>query len=167
MRCDTSEPRGGQGVDGRLPMKRTGGEALLKSCFPYHRRGAACRRRARTDIPLAALDQCTAGHTLSASELMEWQTHRLWEGDAPEARGDSPQEIPTDTVFRQSVPNGTAVIIAPGGGYAVLMIHIPLARDVLVRNLGDSWVDDVKRYTPPYPPEVMSPRKCAMLRASS
>jgi acetyl esterase/lipase len=47
------------------------------------------------------------------------ETFRLWQTRAPQATGDSPDEVPTLTLFRpqQGQENGTAVIIAPGGGY--------------------------------------------------
>lgn len=50
---------------------------------------------------------------------------RLWEGDAPGALGQRPQDIPTLTVFRPTngAANGSAMIVLPGGGYANLAIH--------------------------------------------
>ncbi len=47
-------------------------------------------------------------------------TLRLWPGRAPGAVGDTPADIPTLTVFRPDHPNGTAVIVAPGGAYLML-----------------------------------------------
>ena len=45
----------------------------------------------------------------------------LWEGSAPGALGDTDADRPTLTFFRAArQPNGTAVIIAPGGGYSAL-----------------------------------------------
>ena len=47
----------------------------------------------------------------------------LWEGRAPGALGDTDADRPTLTFFRAAPqPNGTAVIIAPGGGYAALAL---------------------------------------------
>lgn len=50
------------------------------------------------------------------------ETIRLWQGDAPQAKGTSCDDIPTLTVFepQQSVANGSAVIVLPGGGYTHL-----------------------------------------------
>lgn len=57
------------------------------------------------------------------------QTIPLWPGRAPGAVGDEVQDRPTLTIYRPFgapyVPNGaptagTAVVVAPGGGYAVL-----------------------------------------------
>lgn len=50
------------------------------------------------------------------------ETFRLWPSRAPQATSDRPDEVPTLTLFRPSPgrDNGTAVIVAPGGGYAVL-----------------------------------------------
>lgn len=49
------------------------------------------------------------------------ETIPLWEGAAPGALGDTDADRPTLTFFRAArQPNGTAVVIAPGGGYAAL-----------------------------------------------
>src|SRR6185312_9812325 len=54
--------------------------------------------------------------------LHDADTYRLWAGRAPGAKSDSPQETPTITWFAPPPgrANGTAVIIAPGGGYTHL-----------------------------------------------
>jgi acetyl esterase/lipase len=45
----------------------------------------------------------------------------LWPGAAPGALGDTDADKPTLTIYRASrVPNGTGVIVAPGGGYVNL-----------------------------------------------
>jgi len=44
----------------------------------------------------------------------------LWEGKAPHAVSDSDADKPTLKVFRAEKPNGTAVVICPGGGYGFL-----------------------------------------------
>ncbi len=41
---------------------------------------------------------------------------------APGAIGNAPKDIPTLTVFRPDHPNGSAVVICPGGGYVHLAI---------------------------------------------
>lgn len=50
------------------------------------------------------------------------QTIRLWNGDAPEAKGKACEDIPTLTVFEpgNGKGNGSAVIVFPGGGYTHL-----------------------------------------------
>ena len=50
------------------------------------------------------------------------QTIRLWPGAPPEAKGDTCNDIPALTIFepREGTANGSAVIIFPGGGYAIL-----------------------------------------------
>lgn len=50
---------------------------------------------------------------------------RLWDNDAPGAKGSEPTDIPTLTVFRaeSDKANGAAVIVCPGGGYAGLAPH--------------------------------------------
>jgi acetyl esterase/lipase len=50
------------------------------------------------------------------------QTIRLWPGDAPQAKGQRCEDIPTLTILspRQGTGNGSAVVIFPGGAYAHL-----------------------------------------------
>lgn len=54
--------------------------------------------------------------------LREGKTYRLWAGRAPGAKNDSPSETPTLTWYPPPFgwSNGTAVIVAPGGGYVGL-----------------------------------------------
>lgn len=44
----------------------------------------------------------------------------LWDGKAPHAVGDSAIDKPSLKVFRVEKPNGTAVVVCPGGGYGGL-----------------------------------------------
>jgi acetyl esterase/lipase len=44
----------------------------------------------------------------------------LWEGKAPHAVGDTDADKPSLKVFRPEKPNGTAVVVCPGGGYGFL-----------------------------------------------
>ena len=54
----------------------------------------------------------------------EPETIALWEGRAPGASGDSDSDRPTITFFRAArQPNGTAIIVAPGGGYSALAMN--------------------------------------------
>lgn len=50
---------------------------------------------------------------------------RLWEGDAPGATGQNPQDIPTLTPYLPDPAkrNGASVLILPGGGYGALAEH--------------------------------------------
>jgi acetyl esterase/lipase len=48
------------------------------------------------------------------------QPFPLWDGKAPHAVGDSPADKPTLTAYRPAKPNGTAVVVCPGGGYGFL-----------------------------------------------
>jgi acetyl esterase/lipase len=50
------------------------------------------------------------------------QTIPLWPGKAPHAVGDSPADKPEMTAYRPEKPNGTAVVICPGGGYGFLAL---------------------------------------------
>lgn len=50
---------------------------------------------------------------------------RLWEGDAPGALGQRPQDIPTLTPYlpEPAKRNGASMIVLPGGGYSNLAAH--------------------------------------------
>jgi len=59
-------------------------------------------------------------HTQTLPEALHaTDTYRLWAGRAPGAKSDSPSETPTLTWFspQKDKVNGTAVVVAPGGGY--------------------------------------------------
>ena len=60
---------------------------------------------------------------ITQNEFLQIETYRLWPGRAPKALSDEPAETPTLTVFRpqKGWGNGTAVVIAPGGGYISLV----------------------------------------------
>lgn len=47
------------------------------------------------------------------------KTMPVWDGHIPEV-GGAPKDIPTLTMFLPLRPNGTAVIVVPGGGYTML-----------------------------------------------
>ena len=55
----------------------------------------------------------------------EPQTIPLWQGRAPGALGDAPEDIPTLTIYMPANTAGpmTAVIVAPGGGYRNLSMN--------------------------------------------
>lgn len=63
-----------------------------------------------------------ASITAPERDLHSSKTIRLWDGPPPGALGNAPQDIPTLTIVPpdRSGTLGTAVIIAPGGGYQVL-----------------------------------------------
>jgi acetyl esterase/lipase len=46
-------------------------------------------------------------------------TIRLWPGDAPQAKGNACEDVPTLTIFapQQGHENGSAVVVLPGGAY--------------------------------------------------
>lgn len=48
------------------------------------------------------------------------QTVPLWPGKAPLAVGDSDADKPELNVYKPEKPNGTAVVVCPGGGYGFL-----------------------------------------------
>src|SRR4029453_11205572 len=57
--------------------------------------------------------------------LQEPQTIRLWEGKAPGALGDAPEDVPTLTIYMPPNTAGpmTPVIVAAGGGYRALSMN--------------------------------------------
>ena len=62
---------------------------------------------------------------IAAGEKDAWlgiQTVRLWQGDAPEAKGKACEDIPTLTIFdpQSGHGNGSAIVVLPGGGYSHL-----------------------------------------------
>jgi acetyl esterase/lipase len=54
------------------------------------------------------------------------QTIRLWQGDAPQAKGKACEDIPTLTVFepQSGHENGSAVVVLPGGSYMHLAANL-------------------------------------------
>src|SRR5258708_5212554 len=63
---------------------------------------------------------------LHSDPVLGLETYRLWPGRAEDASGDGPAETPTITVFypQPGLANGTAVIVAPGGGYVGLAANL-------------------------------------------
>ena len=57
--------------------------------------------------------------------VQEPQTIPLWQGRAPGAVGDAPEDVPTLTIYMPPNTAGpmTAVIVAPGGGYRALSMN--------------------------------------------
>lgn len=53
------------------------------------------------------------------SKAFQFDTIPLWSSRAPDARGEAKQDVPTLTVIlpEGAAANGSAVIVAPGGGY--------------------------------------------------
>jgi acetyl esterase/lipase len=50
-------------------------------------------------------------------------TWRLWGGKAPLAVGDEPGDVPNLTIYRPEKPDGSALLVCPGGGYSHLAPH--------------------------------------------
>lgn len=63
---------------------------------------------------------------VTTERFLSVETVRLWPGSAPGAKGDAPADIPSVTVFEPHFGrvNGTAVIVAPGGGYTALASNL-------------------------------------------
>jgi acetyl esterase/lipase len=60
---------------------------------------------------------------LAASEAGGPERRSLWEGRAPIGDGQFEDADATITVHRPQRPNGTAVVICPGGGYGALVVE--------------------------------------------
>jgi acetyl esterase/lipase len=60
------------------------------------------------------------------NDFLGIQTIRLWPGDAPQAKGTACEDIPTLTIFEPQWghANGSAVVILPGGAYAMLAANL-------------------------------------------
>ena len=84
----------------------------------------ASHRFALTMLCFAALGSSGAAQS-PAPILQEPRTIPLWQGRAPGALGDAPEDIPTLTIYMPPNTTGpmTAVIVAPGGGYRTLSMN--------------------------------------------
>jgi acetyl esterase/lipase len=67
----------------------------------------------------ALVGDATAGEKKKAP-LQLPELKPLWTGKAPGALGDTPADIPGIYLFRAANPNGTAIVVCPGGGYGGL-----------------------------------------------
>jgi acetyl esterase/lipase len=56
----------------------------------------------------------------AAASFTEGQVLPLWERGAPGALGTDDADVPTMAVYRAQRPNGTAILVFPGGGYGAL-----------------------------------------------
>lgn len=72
----------------------------------------------------AAPDPCVSPSARNAFFGME--TVKLWPGGAPQARGTACEDTPTLTIFepQQGHGNGSAVVVFPGGAYAMLAANL-------------------------------------------
>ena len=67
-----------------------------------------------------------APSTVTTERFLHLQTIRIWPAAAPGAKGDTPADVPSVTVFKPHPgrSKGTAVIVAPGGGYRGLASNL-------------------------------------------
>src|SRR4051812_15518178 len=67
----------------------------------------------------------TTGPSTTTSPAGTQPVVRLWDGDAPGAKGNAEADIPTLTVFRapEETATGAAVVVCPGGGYGHLAVE--------------------------------------------
>src|SRR4051812_7227476 len=57
-------------------------------------------------------------------------SERLWPKAAPLALGNEPADIPSITIYQPQKPDGSAIVVCPGGAYGMLAPHEaePIAR---------------------------------------
>lgn len=67
-------------------------------------------------LAAVAAERCAGGEADDPQKLS------LWEGRAPIGNGEFQDEDATIAVHRPAKPNGTAVVICPGGGYGTLVV---------------------------------------------
>lgn len=67
---------------------------------------------------------------MSEATREDVKTLRLWEGKAPLAVGQEPADVPEIKIYRPTEPDGSVIIVCPGGGYGHLAAHEgePVAR---------------------------------------
>ena len=70
----------------------------------------------------AGLILCLAS-VLAAAPPEDRTTIQLWNGKAPGALGDGPQDTPVVQVFLPHEPSGASIVVCPGGGYGGLANH--------------------------------------------
>jgi acetyl esterase/lipase len=76
-------------------------------------------------MTLSAVMPAGAAEPAAAGARGEPKVVRLWEGDAPGAKGQEEADTPTLTIYPppEGKNNGAAVVICPGGGYGALAAH--------------------------------------------
>jgi acetyl esterase/lipase len=75
---------------------------------------------ALTGAPLHARQQAPAAQAKPAAPSQDPETILLWPNGAPGALGTDDSDRPTLTIYRARQSTGTAIIVAPGGGYTNL-----------------------------------------------
>ncbi len=77
-----------------------------------------------TIIPLILVIAATSVFAQQGALSADTETILLWDGGAPGALGDDPSDQPSITVYpARRTTTGTAVIVAPGGGYVTLAMN--------------------------------------------
>ena len=77
---------------------------------------------------------------------------RLWANQAPGARGDAPEDIPSISLYPAPASNatGAAIVVCPGGGYRVLADHEGHAVALWLNDLGITAAVLKYRLSPKY-----------------
>src|SRR3954453_20884973 len=78
-------------------------------------------------LTIGIVAACGVAHAAqdAKQESSQPQVIRLWEGDAPGAKGTADADIPTLTIYRAPNQKGAvaAFVVCPGGGYGGLAAH--------------------------------------------
>jgi acetyl esterase/lipase len=73
--------------------------------------------------PVSATPAPSRQQPVTAS-FAEGQILPLWQNGAPGALGNDDADVPTMAVYKAQRPNGTAILVFPGGGYGALaLVH--------------------------------------------
>src|SRR6266850_2468988 len=66
---------------------------------------------------------CLLASVAAAAPLEDRATIPLWNGKAPGALGDTPEDTPVVQVFVPQQPGSASIVVCPGGGYGGLANH--------------------------------------------
>jgi len=66
---------------------------------------------------------CLLASVAAAEQLADRATIPLWDGKAPGALGDTPEDTPVVQVFIPQQPSTASIVVCPGGGYGGLANH--------------------------------------------
>lgn len=86
---------------------------------------------------------------------MAYTTQPLWTGATPGATGTDPTDIPSLTFYPAEKPNGSAVVVCPGGGYHGLAAHEGEPFALFLNTLGITSYVLKYRLAPKYKHPVM------------
>lgn len=106
------------------------------------------------------------GGSPTSVDTVDVKTIRLWEEDAPGAKGKGSADIPTLTVYSPPADkrNGAAIVVCPGGGYGGLAPHEAKPPAEWLNSLGVTAFVLKYRLAPRYQQPVMGQDVARALR---